>query len=64
MDARWGKIIYWAATTIAVLIVAVVVVGYASNASEDWPVIPVIPLLIAGTIWLVGWALRHLLAVR
>ena len=33
MDARWGKIVYWAATIIAVLIVVVGVVGYASNAA-------------------------------
>ena len=59
MDASWGKIIYWAATIIAVLIVVVIVVGYASNASEGYPVIPIIPLLLAGAIWLAGWAFRN-----
>jgi hypothetical protein len=64
MDARWGKIIFWAATAVAVLIVVVVVVSYASNADKDWPVIAVIPLLIAATFWFGGWAFRHLLAQR
>lgn len=64
MDTRAGKFIYWAATIIAVLIVVVVLVGYASDASEGEPVIAVIPLLIAGAIWLVGWAFRHWLATR
>lgn len=64
MDASWGKIIYWAATIISVLIVVVVVAGYVSNASEGEPVIPIIPLLLAGAIWLVGAACRHMIAGR
>lgn len=64
MDARWGKIVYWAATIIAVLIVVVGVVGYASNAGEGEPVIPVASLVLAGAIWLGGWAFRHFLAGR
>jgi len=64
MDARWGKIIFLAVTAIAVLIAGVVVVGYASNAGKGWPVIPVIPLLIAATVWLGGWAFRNFLVPR
>jgi hypothetical protein len=64
MDPRWGKIVYWVATGIAVLIVLTVVVGYASNASEGEPVIPIVPLLIAGVVWLIGLAFRHWLAKR
>ena len=64
MDERLGKNIYWTATVIAVLIVAVVVIGYVSNSSEGRPIIPIPPLLIAGAIWLAGWAIRHLLARR
>jgi len=61
---RWTVSFYWAATFISVLIVVVVVVGYASNASEGDPVMPIIPLLIAGAIWLIGWGFRHVLAAR
>ena len=64
MDTSWGKIIYWAATIISVLIVVVVVVSYVSNASEGEPVIPIIPLLLAGAIWLGGWACRYMIAGR
>jgi hypothetical protein len=64
MNARWGKIIYWAATIFAILIVVVVVVGYASNASEGEPVIPILPLLLAGAIWLAGMAFRNMLSRR
>jgi hypothetical protein len=61
MDARWGKTIYWAATIFAVLILVVVVVGYASDAGEGEPVIPIVPLLFAGAIWLAG---RYMLSRR
>ena len=60
MDASWGKFIYWAATIIAVLIVAVVAIGYVSNTEEGEPIFPVIPLLVAGVIWLVGWGCRNM----
>jgi uncharacterized membrane protein len=59
MDPGWGKIIYWAATIIAVLILGVVAVDYVSNARKGYPVISIIPLLLAGIIWLVGWAFRR-----
>jgi hypothetical protein len=48
------------ASIIAGLIVAVVIVGYASDSAKDWPVIPVVPLIIAGAIFLVGWTCREL----
>jgi hypothetical protein len=64
MDARWEKIIFLAVTAVAVLIVVVVVVDYASDAGEGWPVIAVIPLLIAATVWLGGWAFRDFVAPR
>jgi type VI protein secretion system component VasK len=59
---RSGEVIYWTATLIAALIVVVVVVGYVSNAGEGNFVIPIVPLLLAGAIWLVGWACRNVLA--
>lgn len=53
---------YWTATTVAGLIVALVVADYVSNASIGEPIIPVIPLLLAGAIWLIGQFCRHIAA--
>jgi hypothetical protein len=64
MDARLGKILYWAATIIASLIVVAVVAGYVSNDREGEPFIPIVPLVLAGAIWLAGWACRYVLAGR
>jgi hypothetical protein len=61
MIAWWGETLYWAATIIAGLIVAWVVWGYVYNMSRGEPIIPIIALLLAGAIWLVGWACRYLL---
>jgi hypothetical protein len=64
MKASWGELIYWVATTIAGLIVIFVVRGYVFNISEGDPVIPIVPLLCAGAIWLAGRACRHGLTER
>ena len=64
MDVRLGKNLYWAATVIAGLIVVAVVTGYVSNAAEGEPFIPIVPLVLAGSIWLVGWACRYVFAGR
>ena len=64
MDARLGKILYWTATIIAGLIVVAVVAGYVSNTGEGEPMIPIVPLALAGAIWLAGWACRYMLARR
>jgi hypothetical protein len=59
MNARWGQIIFWATTAIAAVIVIFVVWTYLYNASENYPVLPIVPLLLAGIIWLIGWACRY-----
>jgi hypothetical protein len=59
MDARWGQFIFWAATIIAAVMVVFVVFTYAYNTSENYPVLPITPLLLAGVIWLAGWACRY-----
>jgi hypothetical protein len=64
MDAQLGKSIYWAATFIAAFIVVLVVISYASNASEGDPVISITPLLLGGAIWLLGWVCRNVVAGR
>ena len=52
------------ASIIAGLIVAVVVIVYVSDSVKDWPVIPIVPLIIAGAILLVGWTCRDVSAER
>ena len=64
MKPFWGNFFFKASSIVAGLIVAVVVVGYASDSVKDWPVIPVVPLIIAGAILLVGWTFRHMSAER
>jgi hypothetical protein len=59
MNASWGELIYWVATIVAGLIVVFVVWGYVSNIEEGDPVMPIVPLLCAGAIWLAGRACRH-----
>lgn len=59
MTVGWGEVIYWAATIIAGLIVVLVIWGYLSNIAEGDPVISIAPLLLAGAIWLAGWACRR-----
>jgi hypothetical protein len=53
---------YWTATSVAGLIVALVVADYVSNTSIGEPIIPVIPLLLAGAIWLIGQSCHHIAA--
>ncbi len=64
MAAWWGVAIYWMATIIAGLIVVWVAWSYVSNAGEGVPIILIVPLLLAGAIWLAGWACRNVFARR
>jgi hypothetical protein len=60
MNAPWGRTIYWTTTVIAALIVMWVLWTYLFNAGEGYSVLPIIPLLLAGVIWVAGWACRLL----
>jgi hypothetical protein len=60
MDARWGQVIFWAATIIAALIVLSVVWNYVRNIEDQYPVLPIAPLVLAGVIWLAGWVFRYI----
>jgi hypothetical protein len=64
MDIRGKDFVCWMASGVALLIVAAVVVDYFINAGKGEPVIPVIPLLFAGAIWLAGWAYGKIGATR
>ena len=61
---RLGKFFYWAGTIIAGLLVLAVVVSHLLNADRGEPIWRIAPLVMAGVIWLAGWAGRHLLAGR
>jgi hypothetical protein len=60
MAARWGELLYRMATILAGLIALLVIVGYFYDASRGEPIIPIVPLLLAGAIWLIGRSCRHL----
>jgi hypothetical protein len=62
MTARWADCVYWSATILAGLIAALVVATYFYNAKRGEPIISIAPLVLAGSIWLIGWAGRHALA--
>jgi hypothetical protein len=64
MAVSWGNVIFWTATFIAGLIVVSVAWSYVSNVERGDPVISIVPLLLAGAIWLAGWACRYLLTER
>ena len=64
MPANWGKIIYWAATLLAGLIIVSVAWSYLYNVEQGEPIIPIVPLLFAGAIWLAGWTCRYLFSER
>ena len=64
MPASWGKIIYWTATLVAGLIIVSVAWSYVYNVEQGEPIIPIVPLLFAGAIWLAGWTCRYLFSER
>ena len=57
-EMSWGRVLYRAATTLAGLIVVLTALNYFYNVGHDRPLIPLVPLLLAGLIWLIGWGLR------
>lgn len=64
MDARNGAYCYWVATGLAGLVAMAAVISYFLNAPRGMPVISTVALLIAATIWLCGWAGKHMIAGR
>ena len=57
-EISWGRVFYRAAATVAGLIVVLTALNYFYNISLDRPLIPFVPLLFAGLVWLIGWGLR------
>jgi hypothetical protein len=64
MAAHLGRFIYWLATMIAGVLVVWVVWGYVYTSNRGEPLILIVPLLLAGAIWLAGWVCRKVLAAR
>lgn len=60
----WGNVFYRAATILAALIALLAAGNYFYNIGQNRPLLPVVPLLVAGMIWLVGYSLRYLLTNR
>ena len=64
MAARLGRFIYWLATMIAGVLVVWVVWGYVYTSIRGEPLISIVPLLLAGVIWLAGWVCLKVLVER
>lgn len=64
MEARNGMYCYWIAASVAGLIATAAVLSYFLNAGRGMPIISTIALLIAGTIWLCGWAGKRMITGR
>ena len=62
MIARWGEFVYRIAAMLAGIIAVLAVLNYVYDANRGEPIIPIIPVLLAGVIWLIGHACRHLAA--
>jgi hypothetical protein len=63
-DMSWGNVLYRGAVALAVLIVVLAAGNYLYNLSQNRPLIPLIPLVFAGIVWLIGYGLRYLLNDR
>jgi len=61
---RSGEVIYWTFTAIAGVIVLSVAANFVFDADRGEPVFRLIPLVLAGAVWLVGWVCRHVFVKR
>jgi len=64
MDQQSGDFLYRIATTLAGFVAALAVISYFLNAPRGMPIVSIAALGVAVTIWLVGWAGRHMIAGR
>jgi hypothetical protein len=60
----WGNIFYRGAAGLAALIAVLAIGNYLYNVGENRPLVPFVPLLVAGVIWLIGYGLRYFINDR
>jgi len=63
-DISWGNVLYRGATVLAALIAVLAIGNCIYNIGENRPLVPLIPLLVAGVVWLIGYGLRYVLTDR
>ena len=62
MSSESGRLIYWAATIAAAMIVAWDLAGFLYGLSQGEPILRVASLVVAAVIWLIGRGCRAALA--
>jgi len=62
MVARLGDVLYWAASGVAALLAAFVLMVFMLADGKGEPIFQVLGVVIAGIIWLIGRACRYVLA--
>ncbi len=60
MAPSWAEIFYRACTILAGVLVLLTVADFLNKVSYGYPMIPVVPLVLAVAIWLIGRYCRHL----
>ena len=55
-----GRVLYWLATTVAALIVIFAAADFFISWAQGQPILRIVALIVAGTIWLIGRACRSL----
>jgi hypothetical protein len=56
-----GNALFWLTTVFAALILLWAAADYFYNLSNDYPVLNVTAVIVAGAVWLVGLLCRHAL---
>jgi hypothetical protein len=64
MDAESGTFFCRCTTVFAGFVAMLAVISYFLNAPRGMPIVSVAALGVAGTVWLIGWAGRHLFTGR
>jgi hypothetical protein len=64
MAPRLGQYLYLAGYHYRGVLVAWVVWGYIYDMERGEPIVRIVPLLLAGVIWLAGWVCRKVFAER
>jgi hypothetical protein len=55
-----GNILYWIATTVAILMVMLVLADFMVGLAQGYPIVRIVALIAAIGIWLLGCACRSL----